>query len=979
MDWHDSLIKALKNRSFIVIGLVVFSSEVLVMFILHLFPAMETLVEAMVDGAILSILITLIMRYLLNSAMSKKEQELERQRSELGKYWRIVSASQDHMSIISDDYVYLAVNDAHLKAHGKSRQEMEGQRLADLLGDEVFQSIKPDLDRCLSGEAVNYQAWADFPEIGRRWIDVSYHPYVNATGRERGVVVITRDATERKEAEEAQQRSEELFRLLLEKAADGVVIHDLQGRIIKANRQACSSLGYSKEQLAQRTIRDVDILLDDPEQMAKTQQAWQDMEPGEGVTIEGSHRRADGTTFPVEVRLGVLDPPDGERLIMAFARDITERKQVEERLRDAKRRAEEATLAKSTFLASMSHEIRSPMNAVIGMTDLALSTELTREQRQYLEIVLQSSNALLSIINSILDFSKIESGKLVLEQVDFDPVTVIEQGCETLAVQAHNKGLDLLCHVDPMVPHVVNGDPIRLRQIIINLVGNAIKFTHEGEVIVRVKEDRTNTAKGHRLNFSISDTGIGIKQEKLDLIFDSFSQAEGSTTRKFGGTGLGLAIAKELTAMMDGELRVESKPNRGSVFYLNPVFQTAHHPRASGVVPQGVEPVALRVLVIERNRTARWFLVETLSVWGYTVIAAGTADQALAALQEAKQMEMPFDLTLLDCHAFGVQAENVQAEMRDLMDQTGKIIVMLYTGQRRHGIPACSTMNVARGLIKPVRRTVLIQTLEELFSPEKQQQMAQAQQQIEHQKAARCLHILVVEDQPNNQQLAVNILTKAGHQTAVANHGLEALALLSGGAFDLVLMDLEMPELDGLATTERIRAGSEQGVNASIPIIALTARAMDLDRKIALSAGMNAYLSKPFRANILLATIEKVMAAKTARPGRKLNKRQQPLWKPDITESADTLNNQRAVFLDSVPALLENISNALQSEDEPSVEAAGQRLKQLAADVGADRIRATVMRLLLMTRKGHFAEASHQSEKLQEIYNTSADLLNNAS
>jgi signal transduction histidine kinase/DNA-binding response OmpR family regulator/HPt (histidine-containing phosphotransfer) domain-containing protein len=547
---------------------------------------------------------------------------------------------------------------------------------------------------------------------------------------------------------------------------------------------------------------------------------------------------------------------------MGISHDITALKLTE---RELARRAEElarsntalehlaevakaASLAKSEFLANMSHEIRTPLNGIIGMTDLAMETELTREQRDYLETVKLSADSLLNVVNDILDFSKIEAGKVELEEIGFDLNECVEGAMKTLALRADEKGLELLCEVAPEVPEMVSGDPGRLRQILLNLLGNAVKFTSEGEVGLKVLVEPSDENFA-LIHFAVSDTGIGIAPEKLAAIFDSFSQADTSTTREFGGTGLGLSISRRLVQMMGGRIWVESKLGEGSCFHFTARVGTAVTRQAA--TERGAEPIALhgaRVLIVDDNRTNRRILEGLVSRWGMKPTLAIDAEKALLEVVAAYENKQPFDLILTDMHMPRVDGFGLVEQIKDSVDISTSTIMMLTSGGQRGDAARCGELGIAGYLVKPVRQNELREAIMRVLGAKEQPVAAPlvTRREMEDGSPAKKLRILLAEDNPVNQKVAIRMLEKRDHHVVLAGNGKEALVALEKGSFDLVLMDVQMPEMDGLVATRLWRA-REQVSGRHQPIVAMTALVMPGDRERCLGAGMDGYLSKPIR------------------------------------------------------------------------------------------------------------------------------------
>jgi len=667
------------------------------------------------------------------------------------------------------------------------------------------------------------------------------------------------DITARREEERTLQGRASEFREYLEKGPDAILVVGTDGLISRVNHQTEELFGYDRGELVGKEL---EILLpyrfrDGHQEKVQASFAGKKTRPlGFDRDLIGMHK--DGSEFPVGVSVSRVETK-GKLVFLAYIRDATVRKEREEAMRLAQEEAEAANRAKSEFLANMSHEIRTPMNGIIGMNRLLLDTELDEGQMECAEIVQGSADALLGLINDILDFSKIEANRLEFEQADFYLPDVINGVADTIAPTAFGKGLELLLDLDVSVVTGLCGDPTRLRQIMLNLCSNAVKFTEHGEVVIRARI--RNTASGQRqLRFEVDDTGIGIDAEKQKTIFSRFSQADGSTTRKYGGTGLGLAISKQLAEMMDGEMDLSSQPGKGSKFWftvqLPPAKSPCNHQTQARLKTESLRNK--RVLVVDDNATNRLILVRLLERYGVIVHEAEDGLIGWDQLRTAKNDGAIYDVILLDMMMPAMDGAEVARIMRDENLTPDSLVMILSSADSNVSMNEMAALKIKRSMLKPLKINQLLRPLCEDLNPG-----ARAEQEDSKNSDQKKswefppLRVLVAEDNRVNQKLALRMLTNVGLDVTVVENGQLAVEAYQQHPFDLILMDLQMPVMGGIDATAKIRQ-HESLTGAHIPIIALTANAMQGDREMCIDGGMDGYVSKPIHREDLFALIQEL-------------------------------------------------------------------------------------------------------------------------
>jgi PAS domain S-box-containing protein len=779
-----------------------------------------------------------------------------------------------------------------------------------------------------------------------------------------------------------------LLATIVEQSSEAIWTRNLRGNVTSWNSGAAAMFGYRPEEVIGHALN---VGGSTPEEEDARMRR---IVAGEKFSYDARATTRAGSAIDIQVAVApLLD--DSNQCIgsIAVARDVTQHKRSEEALRLAREAAELANHAKSSFLARMSHEIRTPMNGVLGMAELLLETGLTSTQRKYAETVQRSGKNLLGLINDLLDFSKIEAGKLELENADMDLRRTIEDTVELLAERAHVKGLELACSIPGELTTMVRGDSLRLGQVLTNLIGNAIKFTEHGSVVVRAASVE-ESEKSVTMRFDVSDTGVGIKPEAQSRIFDEFMQADGSTTRKHGGSGLGLAISKQLVEMMGGTIHVESSPGVGSTFWFTGKFekqatQSQHGARSVAIgLLTGV-----RALIVESSAVNSGILHSHMSNWEMNIRMAATPKQGIDLLAEAAARGVPYDIAIIDLAKPGLDALEFARGLRRRAEFASLRLVML---TRRHAdIRSARDSGFDACLVKPVRQTVLYESLVNAMAGRAQEpvETPPVSKPASTAPAAVRGNILLVEDNLINQQVALGILQLQGYSVTVAANGKEALEALALGSFDLVLMDCHMPEMDGFECTAEIRKREQSLGGKAIPIVALTANAMAQDREECLNAGMDDYLSKPFSMQTLQDMLDRWMPqagaaqpAGTAQPQAGPAQAKEPgILDRQVLDQLGTLRtNGRPellartidLYLVESPKLVQKLKQAASANDVPEIARSAHSLKSCSANVGATLLSRYCADVEASARRSDTKEARRLFAKIETEHGRVQSALN---
>ncbi len=791
-------------------------------------------------------------------------------------------------------------------------------------------------------------------------------PVLDKNGKLLGYRGVDRDITEQRKSEEELKKALKANEAILESVPFGIMIIGRDKRVISANRSARNLLGRKSEELEGNICHDFIC----PAEVGKC--PILDI----GKKVDDSERSLltrDKKSIPI-IKSVVPIELNGENVLLEAFVDISIQKRAEE---EAKR----ASSIKSTFLANMSHEIRTPMNGVIGMTGLLLETDLNPEQRDFTQTIQESAESLMTIINDILDFSKMEVGKLELEEIDFDLRTMLGSIADLAAIRIRGKNIELMMNVNPEVPSLLKGDPGRLRQIIINLLGNAIKFTSEGEIVLAVDVER-ETEKRVLLKFSVTDTGVGISQDKLRNLFDPFTQADSSTTRRYGGTGLGLTIARQIANLLGGKIGVESAQGKGSTFWFTADMIIRKHAKVSRIEKTDETAFlnSLKILIVDDNQTNRIILTGMMKNWGCRYREADSGDSALLILRDALLNDDPFDIAVLDMQMPDMDGETLGRKIKSDPNLRDTLLLIMYTSIAARGDAArMLKAGFSAYLTKPVKMSRFRDCLISLHTDNDQSFVKNKSRGIitKHSLAESRkeeFRILLAEDNPVNQKVALKILEILGYSAVPVENGREAVQELEINVYDLVLMDIQMPEMDGFEAIHIIRDPKSSVLNHEIPVIAMTAHAMEGDRYKCIQAGMDDYIAKPVKPEMLTEIIEKVLSGafiygteqNTAKTKEEFSVFDRSVLRESLGDDHDIIEEILELFKSNADGIMTSLKNAALEEDFETVRSSAHSLKGSAGNIGAKALMETMKNIEYACSDGDASEIRtrvRQSEK----------------
>ena len=875
------------------------------------------------------------------------------------------------LDLINDLVLSVSIDGQTLQYINAAAQEIYGRQLRDFTEDSHlwFEAVHPDdkqeLARKFQDVHKQRRLTHDFrviqPSGQVRYLQATFRLVRDDQGDPTGIGCIAKDVTRRVTTEIALEEATAIYHSLVESLPINVFRKDREGRIIFCNQRYCDTLGKPLKELVGCKDHDLfstelaDKYCNDDRWVLQTGLPFHDIE---------EHPGTDGRKVYVEVLKAPITDADGRRVgIQGMFWDVTSRKRAEQAMREAKELAETANQAKSDFLANMSHEIRTPMNAIIGMTDLLLDSDLDTTQRDYLTMVQQSGESLLGLINDILDFSKIEAGKLDLDDHSFQLSDRIADTLRTLALRAHSKNLELAMRIDDRLPPRVIGDIGRLRQVLVNLVGNAIKFTHEGEVVVQV-DVQSFSHDEVQVGFSVSDTGIGIPEDKMEKVFREFEQVDSSTTRQYDGTGLGLSIASRLVELMGGKLSAKSRVGQGSTFSFSLSFPVD---LSCPTKKPSVQLGGFTAVIVDDNQTNLRILDDMVRQWGMNTITVPDGKKALALLQSLALADQPASIVLSDVNMPEHDGFELSEWIRGEPSISKTPIVLLTSGGRHGEAGIRRDLGIFAQLFKPVKQSDLLDTIVTALGKQVTEVEESSTKEKELVRPA-LLNVLLAEDNLVNQRLAIGLLEKHGHTVEVVENGRDCVDRFKAGSFDLILMDVQMPEMDGLEATRAIRQ-IEFDHHTRIPIIAMTAHAMAGDRERCIEAGMDDYLPKPIRMRALM----QALGDNVNDPGIFKNATSISTRMVDWNDAYETVGGDKELLCDLIDVFVEERSNmivdirvAIDNASSVDLRRSAHAIKGALSHLGAQSTADTARKLEMIGENGDVSGSEELFKKLDD-------------
>jgi PAS domain S-box-containing protein len=861
------------------------------------------------------------------------------------------------------DLLFLVDSDGIILRSNKTASEKLGKTYADLLGKNINDYLEepiPEfkLKKIQEGERklkdLNACFWTSCTEV-------------KTEDNETRLLFAMRDTTKDRENERTILHQKQYYESLLQYSPVAIVTLDMEENITACNPAFEKLFGYSAEEAIGKNLDRLIASKDPAEAIDYTRRAM----GGSPISGYGVRYRKDGQAVEVEMAGGPVYMGEKTAGIFCIYHNVTD-------LMQAKRTAETADRSKSEFLANMSHEIRTPMNGIIGMLELLNGTPLNAEQKDFVSTAKESSDSLLSLINEVLDFAKIEAGQMSLEKLDFDVRSLVEGVARSLAARAENKGLEMVCMVNRDVPARMKGDANRLRQVLVNLVGNAIKFTDKGEIVIRAVVDNLSEDK-IQLLFSVSDTGVGIPRDQQKTVFERFVQADGSTTRRFSGTGLGLAISAQLVKLMGGEIGLQSEPGKGSTFWFTIVGGKASVEGTRPlVIPTNLKGIP--VLVVDDNKTNRLIIGKIVSGFGCTVTEVSSGSEALHEMRQSASKGKPFKLVLLDMQMPEMSGEQLLREIKVDRDLNKAKVIILTSMGYGGDASRLETMGCSAYLLKPIRQKELFNTILAVMGQERELPQQQTGSIItrhvlaESERDSNC--ILLAEDNEINQKLALRLLQKVGYSVDVVETGRQAVEAVKKKEYRLVLMDVQMPEMDGFEATRKIRA--LPGEVSKVPVVAMTAHVMMGDREKCIQAGMNDYLSKPLNVDEVMVTVKKYVFGpepeSVQKLGAKIGEQVDSSQLYDLALALPRFGDDRKTFYEFMGAFITHLKksiyeleDAIYRMDATRVSFISHSIKGAAANFEIGPIRDVAMEIENRSRNGDLEDAADLLGRIKSV------------